>query len=83
MFLPLFDFSGVYWRTYSSKRNKCMGKEGDPDPGLCATGLGNNRSQVNPEDVVSRNTVGEIILQVMDTTELMALCEEEESRSTT
>lgn len=28
----------------------------------CATGLGNNGSQVNPEDVVSRNTMGEITL---------------------
>ena len=33
-FLPLFDFSGIYWRTYSSQRNKCTGKEGDP-VGLC------------------------------------------------
>ena len=44
-FLPLFDFSGIYWRTYSSKRNKCIEKEGDLGScGAGATGLENNRS---------------------------------------
>ena len=28
----------------------------------CATGLGNNGSRVDPKDVVSRNTMGEITL---------------------